>query len=221
MLILQILPYMISVVSTPFPERIAMATAIKTEIQNGISPYSEALCQVVFDAWSQWQEMPDMAKFRFPRTRANIVFEFIATEATRIFTEDKRIHIIKKNETLSFLLDKKFLFRFKKGDENGLSSNIPTFAAMAFNDPQEELLELPNVQRVDIVYVLNKLETAVSRITVVARDGDRLAWSYDLYDCNKAGDVVLLPVASPQVAPSADGVIRILGDEIKEKKDAK
>lgn len=47
----------------------------------------------------------------------------------------------------------------------------------------------------DVLYVLNPLETAVVDVRVVARDGDRIAWRLSLMD---PAPVVPMPMAEPQ-----------------------
>ena len=77
------------------------------------------------------------------------------------------VRIINGHETFKFLLDDQVLFRFKKGNEAGLSVNVPTQLALAFHNHNQDLLGLADVHRVEVVYQLNWLETEIFDVIVV------------------------------------------------------
>ena len=111
------------------------------------------------------------------------MWEQIIDRAHRaFFADDGRIRILDGQETFSFLVDDCVLFRFKKGNEVGISANVPTQLALAYHDHEQDLLGLPEVCRVEIVYQLNALQTEVVDVLVVARDGDRIAWAFSLLE---------------------------------------
>jgi hypothetical protein len=125
------------------------------------------------------------------------------------FLADAAVYAVEKQETIYFVVEQRLVLRFKKGDDIGMSSNIETQAALAFNDPQQTLPELPDVSRVDIAYVLNPLETLIDRVLVVARNSDRVVWSYAIYP--RIEDTELptpLPVQPIPPAP-AQTVVRL------------
>lgn len=166
------------------------------------------IATVVLDAWDQWWRNPERLTL-YRRTRATLVHNYMMNLARPAFGTDTGIYPVEKQETIFFVAEQKLVFRFKKGDDIGLSSNIETQAALAFNDPQQTLPELPDVGRVDIAYVLNPFETLVNRILVVARDGDRVVWSYPICPRDVSlTDPIPLPIR-PSPPASADNVVRL------------
>lgn len=111
------------------------------------------------------------------------------------------------------------LFRFKKADEAGHSSNVATRPALAFHDHEQNLFGLPKVHRVEVVYELNRLETQIDDICVVARNGDQIAWEYSLLDAGEAAVPLPLPEAKPE-RPAAS-IVKLKGaaDDRKKRQD--
>jgi hypothetical protein len=139
-------------------------------------------------------------------------------DASAAFASDRGIHIIAGQETSYFLVEDRLLFRFKKGDTCGLSSNIETGQALAFIEPEAPLIELPDVARVDIAYIVNPLQTLIQSLLVVARDGDRALWSYSIYPRVEDSKITTLPV-QPKPPAAPDNVIQLPSPKPKEKKD--
>ena len=71
----------------------------------------------------------------------------------------------------------------------------------AFHDHDQDLLGLPEVHRVEVVYQLNRLETEIVDVIVVARDDEVVVWTHSLLDASKA--VVPLPMPMPSDEPPA------------------
>lgn len=175
---------------------------------------------VVLGAWDQWwRRTPGRTKL-FRRTRACLIHNYMTNSAPTAFAPDRGIHVIEGQETLFFLVEDRLLFRFKKGDEQGISANVDTQASLAFNNPQQMLIDLPDVARVDIAYVLNRFETTIDRILVVARDGDRAVWSYAIHPrADETEFPTPLPVQPATPPAAADTVVRLpVGMSRKEEK---
>lgn len=164
-----------------------------------IENYSEPIVASVLGAWDDWLASPHVGVWRCKRSRANFVWEQIIERAHLAFDGSLGVHIIDGQETFKFLVDDRVLFRFKKGDEAGVTANIPTQLALAFHDHEQDLLGLPQVHRVEVVYQLNQLETEIVDVIVVARDEDVVVWSYSLLD--SAEGVVPLPMPAPSGEP--------------------
>lgn len=174
------------------------------------------LVAVVRGSWDDWMESRYVGVWRCKRSRANFVWEQMIERAHRAFLEMGFVHIIEGIETMKFLVSDEVLFRFKKADESGRTSNIATQLALDFHDHDKDLFGLPTVQRVEVVYKLNRLETAVQDICVVARDGDQIVWEYSLLD---AEDVVVpLPLPLPLPERPAAGIVKIRGERPSERK---
>ena len=147
--------------------------------------------------------------WRCKRSRANFVWEQIIDRAHAALFDHADVHVIDGNETMKFLVQDTVLFRFKKADETGRSANVATQLALAFHDHDQDLFDLPEVQRVEVVYKLNRLETKIEDICVVARDGDLIAWEYSLLDTGEA--VVPLPLPEPKPERPAASIVKLKG----------
>lgn len=140
----------------------------------------------VLGAWDDWCRSPRVSVWRCKRSRANFVWEQIIERSHLAFAEEPAVRILDGDQTFRFLVDEHVLFRFKKGDDSGLSANVPTQLAIAFHDHQQSLFGLPQVHRVEVVYQLNRLETEIADVIVVARSGNAVAWTYSLLDAGEA-----------------------------------
>ncbi|MBV1900798.1 MAG: hypothetical protein KUG56_03905 [Kordiimonadaceae bacterium] len=164
---------------------------IKEVLQDEIEFIQDEIVSIVKVAWAKWLEQGE-AGFT-ARGRANLVWEFMRAEAQRVFADNGLVHIIEEPQTVSYLVKDKYLFRFKKGSANGVSANYPTQLALAYHDHEVDLLGLPEVQRVEVVYVLDKpLEASIHDVLVVARDGDNVVWCHSLL--READNIAILPV---------------------------
>jgi hypothetical protein len=152
------------------------------------------------------------------RSRANYIWEELACRAEATFASDPSVRIHPKHQSCWFHIDG-LVFRFKKSDSSGLTSNYPTQAALDYHDQQEDLPGIPKVQRLEVTYVLNKLETAVHDILLVARDQDRVLWCSSLLRSNEGGNVVSIatPMA-PNPPTQAPKTIKIPVKSTHEKK---
>lgn len=173
----------------------------KEIVQPILDKHREPIVAAVLGAWGDWRASPHPPVWRCKRSRANFVWEQIIERAHLAFDGSSGVRIIGGQETFKFLVEDRVLFRFKKGDEVGLTANVPTQFALAFHDHDQDLLGLPKVHRVEVVYQLNRLETEVVDVIVVARDEDVVAWTYSLLDA--AEGVVPLPMPTPSGQPPA------------------
>ena len=164
-------------------------------VQPIIDRHREPIVTAVHGAWDDWLNSPHLGVWRCKRSRANFVWEQIIERAHLAFDGSPGVRIINGHETFKFLLDDQVLFRFKKGNEAGLSVNVPTQLALAFHNHNQDLLGLADVHRVEVVYQLNWLETEIFDVIVVGRDEDVVVWSYGLLD--SAAAVVPLPMPAP------------------------
>src|SRR6185369_5212771 len=90
--------------------------------------------------------------------------------------------------------------RFKKGDDDNLGQNILTQAVLDFINPQLNLPGFPpESAKVEFVWAANDIGAAVQSILVVARDSDRVLWSYEIDDVSESGGsgVVVFPSSPP------------------------
>ena len=175
-----------------------------------------SVVSAVHDAWKDWLTSEFNGVWRCKRSRANFVWEQIIERANSVLLEHGAVHVIDGHETMKFLVRDTVLFRFKKADETGRSSNVATQMALAFHDHDQNLFDLPEVQRVEVVYKLNRLETQIDDICVVARMGDQIAWEYSLLDAGEA--VVPLPLPDPKPERPAASIVKLKGTADDRKK---
>jgi hypothetical protein len=124
--------------------------------------------------------------------------------------------LIRRDETAKFVVADQVVLRFKKADDRGLGSNIPTQASLEFTEQQYELPGMPDVHKIEVVYALNRLQTQIDRVVAVARDGDALLWDYAIVPTTTA-EVVSLP--APASEPTQGARVRVRkGDEADKKK---
>ena len=179
-----------------------MTTPILTDVKTILEPHVSTIVSIMHRAWRDWMESGYAATWEFKRTRANFVWAQMITYAREAFENDADIHIVEKDETLKFLAGDRVLFRLKKGNETGLTANIPTQQVLAYHNHAQDMFGMPEVQRVDVVYIVNVLETDISDVLVVARDGKQLAWTYSLMEESEVVDTLPFPgVAAPHTPP--------------------
>lgn len=166
-------------------------------VRGKLAPYEGRIRKVIDRAWSEYLAIPCRHKFLFPRTRANIVFDFIAGEMLNEFDADPSVHIIQKNETIKFLVDGELLCRVKKANGAGLGSNIPTQEVMDFvcQEPGIPGL-LGEIHKIEICYFEDITGAEIASVHVTARDNDIKLWSYEIERDEPAaggGEVVPFP----------------------------
>lgn len=169
----------------------------------------EQVVSAIREAWEDWLASDRNGVWRYKRSRANFVWEQIIERAANSLLDNDGVHVIDSHETMKFLVRDVVLFRFKKADETGRSSNVATQLALAFHDHGEDMFGLPEVQRVEVVYKLNRLETQIDDICVVARNGDQIAWEYSLLDAGEA--TIPLPLPEPETERPAASIVKLKG----------
>jgi len=181
-----------------------MAIPIEVEVRDVLHLDREAKIERAFmRAWQDWLDNPQRAMYsRWPRTRANMLFERIADRLQEEFADDPGVQFHFQDETIKAAFDDRVLARFKKADEEGFGKNVPTQAVMMFCEAQADLPGMPGLQKVEVLYHLDDLRTYISGISVQARDGDMRLWAYRL-DASEGGQPPL-PFPPPPPLPPYD-----------------
>lgn len=173
-----------------------------------LEPYHSLIRDVIEAAWAEWKAVQGFRASQgyppmlYSRSISNYIFDALARTAIMGFGAEARVRV--DVESQSFKLHFKDLCaRFKKGGEDKLGQNHPTQAALAF---QEAAGMIPGTShetgKVEIIWLPNEIWTNLDRILVVARDGDRLIWEYEV-EREASAAVVLLPTTPSE--PDADG----------------
>jgi hypothetical protein len=194
-----------------------MGMITEFEARQRFAAYVTPLRRIIFGAWSDWQLSTLAGTSRFARTRANVVWEQIVGRAHSEFFEDPRIRITRKSESCLFLLDEAVLFRFKKGDPAGSTANVPTQAQWDFHDPEQDLPGLPEIARVDVVYVLNALETAIADVVIVGRNRQKVEWMFSLLEGNEPLALPVTPISPDQDAGGQKRRLRLVHPKVDSK----
>lgn len=178
-------------------------------VQATLIPLEAALTRALTTAWQDWQASG--LDHWLKRGRANYVWEQAVHYAALELAELPSVSVIVKNESYHFLVDGRVAFRLKKADSAGFTRNYPTQEALAFHDPQLPLTGVPAEQRVEVTYTLNATETDLHDIVVVARDGDKIAWSYSLLRNDSVGSLPVIqptPPTRPAEVAKPTGLVR-------------
>jgi hypothetical protein len=203
-------------------EHTDMPRPVEGYIKPLVRPYEERIVNVVLRAWDIWWKSSGRKNYAYKRVRACAVHELIVREVRKEFASDRGAHIIEGQETIFLLIKRAIVLRVKKGDHRGLGHNYPTQASLAFISADADVhalpLGLPDVQRAEVTYILNPLETRIEQVLVVGRDGSKKLWDYSIHP-RAAAPVTVLPI-KPRVPATAEDVVRVPSRR-DEKKDAK
>jgi hypothetical protein len=188
-------------------------------VRVALANHETLIYQAVHEAWGDWKALQLAGRLMFMgRSRACLVYDFIVQRVRSAFDGNKNVRVITRDETAKFLFNDQVVVRFKKANENGLGSNIETQATMDFVDQQQELPGIPDVHKVEILYVLNRFQTHIDQVQVVARDGNTILWNYVLAPAESAG-IVPLPL-TPAAEPERRAKIKLRAAKGDQQKDA-
>lgn len=177
-----------------------MAVPTHDEARAIISPEREdAIFHAFMRAWEDWQTLPDRTKFsRWARTRAGMVFERLAGRLQEAFQDDAGVKFHFDNETLKIVFDNAIVARCKKANANEVGDNIQTRAESEFTDAPSEIPGLGGLKKIEIVYILNKFETAIERVVIHARDGGMRLWVWTLGRGAPSAEIIPFDLPTPR-----------------------
>jgi hypothetical protein len=196
----------------------------EAEVRKALTPYHSRIKGAVVAGFAEWRAVAEcrtkngFAPILYPRTITNYVFDAIARNARATFGSDVTVRVCDESQTVKFCFGNMVVGRFKKGDDDHLGQNIPTQAVLGFVDPQQSLPGLPPAAaKVEFVWAANDIGTEIESVLVVARDCERLLWSYEIDDAAESGGsgVVVLPTS---VGPDDDEPL--VKPKVASKKDA-
>ena len=197
-----------------------MIRADEDIVREVLHPYEDAIFKLIHGAWDDWRNLSLGGRLIFPaRARACLVHDFMVQRAIAVWADDGAVRVVQQNETAKFVVNNRVLLRFKKADDRGLGSNIPTQASLSFVDQEQELPGIPDAHKIEIVYVLNRLQTQIERIVVVARNGDERLWDYAIAPAQTA-EIISLPIAPSADMPRVARIKVRTGADADKKKDS-
>jgi hypothetical protein len=183
-----------------------MAIPTHDEARAIISPKREEKIVWAFSsAWSDWEGCPDRTRYsRWPRTRANMVFERLAERLQEALGDDDGVKFHFQDETIKVVFDDQIVARVKKANGLGLGQNIQTAAVTRFVEAQSDIDGFGAHKKIEIVYFLNLLQTAISSVVAQARDGEMQIWVWTLGKGAEGAEIVPFPLPDPPRRPALD-----------------
>lgn len=169
-------------------------------------------------AWATVREKyGDAAWWRRKTTTAGLVWEYAVENVISGLEGDDGARTLPHDDTVSFILDDEVLVRLKRADLQLKSRNYPTLQALLFHDHAVDLFGHNGLQRVEAAYVLNRFQTDIDWIGVVARNGRRPLWNFELEERSAVIDMV--PAAARKAGVAADRVMRPKPEADKARED--
>jgi hypothetical protein len=195
-----------------------MAAAIESDVRSVLTSMREDKIQRAYrKAWNDWWSSPDRPKLsRWDRTRANFLFECMVTRLKDEFADDSGARFLFYGETFKLIFDNHVIARFKKAGIDGMGSNVLTQAQMNWGDQQQDLPGFNGIQKIEIDYMVDVTGTEISQIIVLARNGKKKLWEYEIGPSE--GGATLLPLYQPTrpVTPVESMVKERTADKPKE-----
>ncbi|MGH1417611.1 MAG: hypothetical protein ACRBCJ_02000 [Hyphomicrobiaceae bacterium] len=156
-------------------------------VMERLCPYLDIYDQILRHGHDTFKRYPtDLAVELDASTQAHITFRHILAEAHRKFdgaTDVRHFEINRQN--LWQFSGANAIVRFKKTDEDGISSNYPTRQAMAF-DQGDELPDLPAAPtRLTIGYLLDATGMEYVRSQVSLPDKSGTIWCAAIIPANE------------------------------------
>jgi len=205
-----------------------MPYPVKVDVQDVLEPYHHRIRGVVERAWAEWRAIEafraeqKFGPLMYSRTVANYVFDAIARIAVIEFAADASVHLEIEAQTIKFFFKGAVFARFKKGDDSKLGQNIPTQAALAFAAADAIFPGLPpETAKVEFIWLANDIHTRLEHVLVVARDGDRLLWDYEI-EPGEAGVGTVIPfpqLPTPPAPPNNEGLVKPKTPDIKKSEE--
>jgi hypothetical protein len=183
-----------------------MAVPAHDEARAIITPErEEKIVRAFSSAWTDWERCPDRGRYsRWPRTRANMVFERLAERLQEAFDDDAGVRFHFQDETIKVVFDDQIVARVKKANGLGLGQNIRTGAVAQFVEAQSDIDGFGEHKKIEIVYFLNLLQTAIRSVVAQARDGNMQIWVWTLGKGAEGAEIVPFPLPDPPRGPSRD-----------------
>lgn len=192
-----------------------MAAPQKELFESVLDKYGrkDAVHRAVIGGWEDYKASSEYEKWKRKGTRASIVWERMVDRALDDLYDQEGVQVLEKDDTVSLIFDEKLFLRFKKGSNKKLSSNYPTQLALSYHKHDRDLFGFEGVQRGEIIYVLNNRETEVEGVYVVAREGEKVIWDFEI--TGSIDNIQALPITPQHPAPSKR-LVRLKGAKEKD-----
>jgi hypothetical protein len=187
-----------------------MPQPVEEEVREVLLPYHGRIRLVVERAWTEWLSVEKfrsgsaMGAILYSRTVANYVFDAIARYAIAEFMNDTSVRLKVESQTINLFFKGGVCGRFKKGDDSKLGQNNPTFSSLLFEYVDGLLPGFPSeTAKVEFIWLANEINTRLEQVLVVARDGDKLLWDYEIDKDSGAMTGTVIPFPVVPAGPTA------------------
>jgi len=116
------------------------------------------------------------------------------------------VQFVFKDETIKIVFDDFIVARVKKANSIGVGENITTEAITQFVEAQLEIDGLSGLKKIEIVYILNRLQTAIRDVVAQARDGNMQLWIWTLGGDAAGAEIIPFPLPPPSGPASGQDV---------------
>jgi hypothetical protein len=178
-------------------------------VRSSLTPYHSKILTCIMGGFGEWRDLQayrassGLAPNLYSRTNSNEIFDAIIRRAIPMFGAEAKVSVKVEAQTAKFIF-RGVIARFKKAGEDGLGSNIRTQAAMDFMDADRALPGMPpETAKIELIWEPNAIWTKVERVLVVARDGDRSLWEYEIL-ADAAGGAITPPIPIISHDPGGD-----------------
>jgi hypothetical protein len=177
-----------------------MAIPREDVVRRVLAPREHVLLSAVLSGWTDCK-VHALGWWRRKSTRAGVMWEATIDRAIGGLQDASGVRIVPHYDTRSFIFDDIVLCRFKKGDVARFTSNYPTPLAVSFHAHRQDLFGYSGLMRVEIVHTLNRRQTEIESVAIVARDRRRIFWHYEL-GIDAASVAPVLPFGPLPLLPS-------------------
>lgn len=181
-----------------------MGLVTESEARADLEYIFDDIRRSMIEGWSKWQGQDEDIKVDLSSSsRAICVHDFTVKKASQYLPEAV-VHNLRKLKI--FVIDGKYVLRFKKFDTNLKSRNQPSKQVSNFKR-QRKLDGINGVCNIEAGYVLNDTETEVESFNLLCPNGNRNYWDIDLTDFKAKGTVELVSPDGEVIDDSEDGLI--------------
>lgn len=143
-----------------------------------VSPFASDFVELTLSAWDDFMASGLAHQLQRRTVRANMVWNQIIARGKQRFFGNDSIRVDKISNWDGFVIDSRVFVRPKYAQDGLHSRNYPTPSALDFNDQSQDLFQ--GISRLDLIYTLDPLETAIERVAVVQRHKKATVWTLDL-----------------------------------------
>lgn len=179
--------------------------------ESTLSRYAALMRKCINTAWEDWNGSEFPAQMQSKSFRAQFINNQIIYRAKQYVEgrTDVRVDKIRGNHGL--VIEDRVFVRPKYARTGYRSSNYPTRAALAFHDQSQDFFG--GIARLELVYTLNNLGTAIQDICLTQRHMEQIQWMFPLVEpqAQVQGNLVSLPTEE-RTDTAADRIIKLKKD---------